>query len=117
MSLPTNTFVIKERLESVEKKLDEILNDEDLHNLAKDIIKRSMSSYLTTARGEINEIIRGAQTSIEKEKKLATDMMSQEIESRISLIEGRMRKAEMISRIAVMSAFGSVVWIIITKFM
>jgi dsDNA-specific endonuclease/ATPase MutS2 len=117
MALPINTFVIKDRLESVEKKLDQVLEDEGVHNLAKDIIKKSMSSYLTTARGEINDIVKNAQTSIEKERKIATDFIFQEAEDRVKVLESKIKKSEMISRVAVIAAFASFAWDVITKFM
>lgn len=117
MGLPSNTFIVKDRVEQMEKKLEQVLQEEGLHELAKDIVKKSLASYLTTVKGEINDIVKSAQSSVEKEKKLAIDDMDAKISAHTEMMSSRIHRAEMVSKISAMIAFASIAWNIISKMM
>lgn len=117
MALPTSAFIVKDRLELMEKKLEQVLQEEGLQDLTKELVKKSIASYLTTVKGEINEIVKTAQASIEKEKKIAADDIDSKIENHFMQMSDRVARAEMIAKISAMIAFASIAWNLVSSMM
>lgn len=104
MALPNNTFIVKERLESMEKKLEQVLQEEGLHEIAKDITKKALASSLTASKNELNEIVRSAQISAEaslgEEKTKIMSSLEEKLCDHVVSIEARLLRAERLAMLA-----------------
>ena len=104
MAQLNNTFIVKERLESMEKKLEQVLNEEGLHELAKDITKKALASSLSASKSELNEIVKTAQITAEaslgKEKQELVSILDGKLEDHAVSIQERLARAEKLAVVA-----------------
>jgi uncharacterized protein YyaL (SSP411 family) len=99
--LPHNAFVVKDRVESIEKKLEQVLNEEGLHELAKDITKKAIASSLTSSKQELAEIVSSAKEAAAVDKLIIIKDFTEQLQDHLIEVEMRVVKSEKIAKLAV----------------
>jgi len=97
--LPNNAFVIKDRVESIEKKLEQVLKEEGLHELAKDITKKALASSLTASKQELTEIVNSARDIAAADKRIIIKDFTEQLQDHLIEVEMRVVRSEKIAKL------------------
>jgi hypothetical protein len=120
-----NTFVVRERLEGLEKLVGQALEIEGLKDLAKDTTKKFLDEAVEASKAELKEtakdVVKEAKDFVLSEKEaLTVDMDKRLSEARsefqkavvehIEKVEERLAKTERLLKIALALSLASAAW-------
>ena len=114
MAPPSNMFVVKDRVESIEKKLEQVLNEEGLHELAKDITKKALASSLTSSKHELNEIVSSAKEAAAADKRIVLNDFTEQLQNHLIEVEQRVSKSEKLAKLAILLCAGLLAFDLLT---
>lgn len=118
-------FVVKERLEGLEKLVDQVLQVDGLKELAKDTTKHVLDEALETSKVELREV---AKTTIQEAKDYILsekETLNIDVDKRLDAarsefqkalvdhlenVEARLSKAEKLLKVAIILSIVSAVW-------
>lgn len=89
MAEKPNAFVVKERLESLEKLVGQVLKVDGLHDLASEIVGKTAEKELDISRKQLDSIVKEAKTMIESKK----EVMVLDVDKRLDAAKTELQKA------------------------
>jgi|Wag4MinimDraft_6_1082665.scaffolds.fasta_scaffold35658_2 hypothetical protein len=120
-----SAFVVKERVEGLEKLVNQALEIDGLKDMAKDVTKRVLDEALESGKSEIKEAakstVQEAKEFILAEKEVMSVDMDKRLESarsefqkalvdHLNSVEDRITKAERLLKIAIVLSILSALW-------
>ena len=120
-----SAFVVKERVEGLEKLVNQALEIDGLKDMAKDVTKRVLDEALESGKSEIKEAakstVQEAKEFILAEKEVMSVDMDKRLESarsefqkalvdHLNAVEDRITKAERLLKIAIVLSILSALW-------
>lgn len=120
-----NTFVVKERLEGLEKMVGQALEIDGLKDLAKDATKKFLDEAVEASKAELKEtardVVKEAKDFVLSEKQALTVDMDKRLDQarsefqkaiveHIEKVEERLAKAERLLKIALAISLASAAW-------
>jgi hypothetical protein len=125
MAEKPNAFVVKDRLEGLEKLVGQALEIDGLKDMAKDVTKKVLDEALESGKVELKEVakstVQEAKEFILAEKETMNVDMDKRLEAaksnfqkamveHLEKVEVRLAKAERLLKIALALALASAVW-------
>ena len=120
MSEKSNVFVMKDRVEGLEKLVDQVLKVDGLHDLAKDIAASVITKAVSDSKSELANIIVEAKNSILSEKlsikteqdhrfDLAKTELQNALVEHVEALEARVAASESKTKIAITIVIASMI--------
>jgi len=132
MSTKLDAFVVRERVEGLEKLVGQALEIEGLKDMAKDVTKKVLDDALESGKVELREVamstVQEAKDFILSEKETMTVDMDKRLDAarsefqkalveHLERVEERLAKAEKLLKIALAFSLASAAWSGLTNFL
>jgi len=117
----SKVFIVRDKVEALEKLVDQVLHVDGLHNLASEIVGKTAEKELDISRKQLDNIVEEAKAIIDSKKEVvvldvdkrldaAKTELQKAIVEHVKAVEKSMVRIERMARLALILAVLSAAW-------